>query len=110
MHTAIGSGEFGVSLTDNGSSVFTASALPYIGKAVITALEHAEEKKNQYVFISSFNVIQRDILDVFEKVQRQKWTVKHLTSEEVIATGQKKLTEGDYMGVIDLTRGESFSK
>ncbi|KAH7006806.1 isoflavone reductase [Ilyonectria destructans] len=99
-----------VGLIDNGTGIFTASTLPYIGKAVIAALEHAEETKNQYVFISSFNVSQRDILDVFEEVQGEKWTIEHLTSEEVIARGQKKLAEGDFVGIKDLTRGGAFGK
>lgn len=99
-----------VGLVDNGTAVITACTLSYIAKAVIAALDHAEETKNQYVFIGEYHVSQKDILGILEKVQGQKWTVKHLTSESVIANGEKMLAEGDFRGVIDLTRGGVFSK
>ncbi|KAH7137517.1 isoflavone reductase [Dactylonectria estremocensis] len=99
-----------VGLIDDGTAVFTACTLPYIAKAVVAALEHAEETKNQYVIIGEYHVSQRDVLEILEKVQGQKWTIEHLTSESVIANGEKKLAEGDFRGVMDLTRGGAFGK
>ncbi|EKG16379.1 NmrA-like protein [Macrophomina phaseolina MS6] len=99
-----------VTLIDGGTTVFTATTLPKIAKAVIAILEHADETKNKYVFISSFNVSQKDILDVVEKVDNKKWTVKHVTSEEVIANGKRVVEEGDFTGIKDLTRGGAFGK
>ncbi|KAJ6184420.1 hypothetical protein N7519_005721 [Penicillium mononematosum] len=99
-----------VTLIDGGTSVFTATSLSTIGKALIAMLDHADETKNQYVFVSSFNVSQKDILDVVEKVDGQKWTVKHDTSEKVIAEGKRRLAAGDFAGIIDLTRGGAFGK
>jgi hypothetical protein len=99
-----------VTLIDGGTAIFTSTSLSTIGKALITMLDHADETKNQYVFVSSFNVSQKDILDVVEKVDGQKWTVKHDTSEKVIAEGKRKLAAGDFAGIIDLTRGGAFGK
>lgn len=98
------------SLIDDGTAVVTACTLSYIAKAVIAALDHAEETKNQYIFIGEYHISQKDILGILEEVQGQKWTVKHLTSESVIANGQKMLAEGDFRGVLDLTRGGIFSR
>jgi hypothetical protein len=99
-----------VTLIDGGTSVFTTTTLSTIGKALVAILEHRGETKNQYIFVSSFNVSQKDILDVVEKVDGQKWTVKHVTSEEVINNGKRRLAAGDFAGIIDLTRGGAFGK
>ncbi|KAL3481320.1 hypothetical protein BJX99DRAFT_253622 [Aspergillus californicus] len=99
-----------VTLIDGGTSVFTATTLPTIAKALVAILDHPEETQNQYVFLSSFNVSQRDILDVVERVDGQKWTVKDVTSDELIANGQRRLAEGDFAGIVDLTRGGAFGK
>ncbi|CEL07340.1 Putative NmrA-like protein [Aspergillus calidoustus] len=95
-------------LIDGGTSVFTTTNLPTIGRALVAILDHAEETKNQYIFLSSFNVSQRDILDVVEKVDGQKWTVQHVTSEEVIDRGKRRLAAGDFAGIMDLTTGGAF--
>lgn len=96
-------------LIDGGTAVFTTSTLSTIAKSTLAMLEHADETKNQYVFISSFHISQKDILDVFEKIDGQKWTVKHVTSEEIIAQGKKRLAEGDLMGATDLVGGGALS-
>ncbi|CAJ0553077.1 Ff.00g115890.m01.CDS01 [Fusarium sp. VM40] len=97
-------------LIDGGTAIFTASTLPTIAKATLAMLEHADETRNQYVYISSFHISQKDILDVVEKVDGQKWTVKHITSEELIAQGKKRLAEGDNMGATDLVGGGALGK
>lgn len=97
-------------LIDGGTSVFTATTLWTIGRALVAILDHPEETRNQYIFVSSFNVSQRDILEVLEKVDDQKWAVKHVTSEEVINNGKKRLAGGDFAGIMDLTRGGAFGK
>ncbi|PSN65048.1 isoflavone reductase family protein [Corynespora cassiicola Philippines] len=97
-------------LIDGGTSVFTSTTLPTIAKAVVAALDHAEETKNQYVFVSSFNLSQKNILEVIERVDGQKWSVEHLTFEEVVANGHKWIASGDFNGIKDLTRAAAFGK
>ncbi|KAF4462099.1 isoflavone reductase family [Fusarium albosuccineum] len=99
-----------VTLIDDGTSVFTATTLSTVGKALIACLNHAEETKNQYVLISSFNVSQRDILEVVERVDSQRWNVEHVTSDWIIARGRSRLAAGDFAGIKDLTRGGAFGK
>ncbi|RYP36628.1 hypothetical protein DL766_001868 [Monosporascus sp. MC13-8B] len=83
---------------------------PRFQNPLIAMLEHADETKNQYVSESSFNVGHKGIPDVVEKVDSQKWTVKYVTSEEVIANGKRRLAAGDFAGIIDLTRDGAFGK
>uniref|UniRef100_A0A0D2XL38 NmrA-like domain-containing protein n=1 Tax=Fusarium oxysporum (strain Fo5176) TaxID=660025 RepID=A0A0D2XL38_FUSOF len=99
-----------VTLIDGGTAVFTATILPTIAKATLAMLEHADATKNQYVYISSFHISQKDILDVVEKVDGQKWTVKHITSEDLIAQGNQRIAEGDLMGATDLVGGAALGK
>jgi hypothetical protein len=99
-----------VTFIDGGTSVFTTTTLSTVGKALVAMLEHPDETKNTYVFVSSFNISQRDILEVVEKVDGQKWTIKHITSEEVIASGKRKLAAGDFAGIMDLVRGGACGK
>jgi hypothetical protein len=68
-------------------------------------LESAEETKKQYIFVSSFNVSQKDILDVVEEIGVQKWAVKHLAFGDFKANGKRRLAQGDFPDIIDLTRG-----
>lgn len=97
-------------LIDGGSSIFTTTTLLTIGKALVAILDHPDETENHYVFLSSFNVSQKDILDVVEKVDGQRWTIKHVTSEEVINRGKRRVAAGDFAGIMDLTTGGAFGK
>ncbi|KAK6209493.1 isoflavone reductase [Colletotrichum tabaci] len=97
-------------LVDGGTTVLTASNLPYIAKAVLACLDQAEQTKNQYVYIGEFHVSQTDVMAAFEKVQGQEWTTENLDSETIIAAGQKKLEDGDKSGVKDLIWGGTCGK
>ncbi|PKX97949.1 uncharacterized protein P174DRAFT_426301 [Aspergillus novofumigatus IBT 16806] len=99
-----------VTFIDGGTSVVTTTTLSTVGKALVAMLEHPDETKNTYVFVSSFNISQRDILEVVEMVDGQKWTIKHITPEEVIASGKRKLAAGDFAGIMDLVRGGACGK
>lgn len=67
-------------IVDGGTTVFTATTLTKVGKsilAILAILDHATETKNKYVYVSSFDINQVDLLHVLEKVDGQKWTVQH---------------------------------
>ena len=97
-------------LVDGGTAIFTASTLPTIARGILAMLEYAHATKNQYVYISSFHTSQMDILTVLEKIDGTNWTVKHVTSEELISQGHQRLSEGDEMGAIDLVGGGALGK
>lgn len=82
-------------LVDGGTAIFTASTLPTIARGILAMLEYSHATKNQYVYISSFHTCQMDILAVLERIDVTKWTVKHVTSEEVVSQGNQRLSEGD---------------
>jgi nucleoside-diphosphate-sugar epimerase len=99
-----------VELIDNGTSVCTFTSLSTVGETVVKILDHADETRNQYVFTTSFQVSPRDVLEVIEKVDGKKWSVHYTTCEEVIAKGRKRLDNGDFAGIMDLTRGAAFGR
>lgn len=91
-------------IVDGGNTLFTGTILPKVAKAVLAILDRAEETRNKYIYVSSFNISQNDLLLAFEKVDGQKWTVKHEKSEDILATGRKMVQEGDYGGTMHLVR------
>jgi hypothetical protein len=97
-------------LVDGGTAVFTASTLPTIAKGILAMLEDENTTKNHYVYISSFHICQMDILAVLERLDGTKWTVKDVTSEELITRGKQRLDEGDQMGAIDLVGGGALGR
>ncbi|KAH7031910.1 isoflavone reductase family protein [Macrophomina phaseolina] len=114
---AMGNGFYGfdfatktVGLIDDGVSAVASTTLATIAKAIRASVEHADETKNQYVFVASFHHSQREILNEIEKLDDQKWTVNHLSSEDVIANGRRRVEAGDFAGIMDLTRGAALGK
>ncbi|KAG7122159.1 Oxidoreductase BOA1 like protein [Verticillium longisporum] len=99
-----------VGLIDGGTTVFTASTLAYIAKAVLACLERPDETKNQYVFIGEFNVTQLEVLKTLEEVRGESWSVEHLKSEDVLASGERRTAEGDHMAIVEFTRAGALGK
>ena len=64
--------------------------------------------KNQYLFISSVETTQNDILAALE-AESGAWTVKKTTSSEEIAAGREMLGKGDMEGAFKLVRAGVFS-
>jgi nucleoside-diphosphate-sugar epimerase len=95
-------------LIDGGNGIATHTLLPVVAKALVAMLEHAGETENQYVFISSFSVSVREILDVVNIVDDHEWTIKHSKAEDVLAEGQRRVADGDFAGIKDVTRSVAF--
>ncbi|GIZ44626.1 hypothetical protein CKM354_000781800 [Cercospora kikuchii] len=56
-------------------------------------------------------VATNDILEVLEGINDgEEWIVRHVTSEEIIEQGRKRLADGDTMGAIDLVGGEALER
>lgn len=114
---AILSGFFGfdiqgqkAALVDGGESIVTGTTLPYIAQSVIACLKHADETKNQYVVIGEVHISQREVLETFEKIQGTKWSVKHQTTEELLANGKKMKEAGNPWYVTEFTRAGALGK
>lgn len=99
-----------VTLIDNGTTPFSGTNLSQIGKALIAILSHPAETSNKYIYISSFNASQREILAVVEKVSGQKWAVKDVDSKELTADATKRFQAGDFSAIPDLIKGAAFGE
>jgi hypothetical protein len=97
-------------LFDGGDATISTTNLHQIGVAAVKALEKADLTKNQYVHISGFQTSQKEILAAAEKVTGVKWTVKEVSTKDLIEAGQAKIKKGDYSGINQLILGATFAK
>jgi nucleoside-diphosphate-sugar epimerase len=97
-------------LIDEGQATFSTTNLEQIGHAIIAVLQKPAETKNQYVYVASFNLSQKEILAEIEKITGEKWTTKQVASADSIQTGREKLAKGDFSGIADLIKGVAFTE
>ncbi|KAF2197759.1 NAD(P)-binding protein [Delitschia confertaspora ATCC 74209] len=97
-------------LIDGGNSPFTSTTLHKIGLSLIKILQNPDKTKNKYIYVSSFNRSQNDILSVVQKVSGEDWNVKYVKSTDLIAQGREKLGKHDFSGIADLIRGVAFGE
>jgi hypothetical protein len=91
-----------VVLIDQGTTTFTTTNLRQIGLALVKVLELAEETKNQYVYVSSFETTQKELLEKAEKLTGEKYKVEHITSKQLRENGHNKIKAGDFSGIMPL--------
>ncbi|KAL5116196.1 hypothetical protein ACEQ8H_005861 [Pleosporales sp. CAS-2024a] len=96
-------------LWDNGTAIFSATNLHTIALGLIKVIEKGEESANQYVYISSFNTSQKEMLAGFERLTGSTWAVTQVSSSEQLASGRAKLEKGDFSGIEDLLKVATFS-
>ncbi|EMD69061.1 hypothetical protein GGP41_004921 [Bipolaris sorokiniana] len=99
-----------VTLFDDGEATFSTTNLHQIGVATVKVLEHADQTKNQWVYVSGFQTTQKEILAVAEKVTGTKWTVEKVNVKDHIAQAREKLQKGDFSAIPDLLQSVTFSK
>jgi hypothetical protein len=98
-------------LVDDGTTTFSTTNLATIGRAVVKVLEKSELTKNQYVFVSSFETSQKQILEGAEKITGEKWTVaNNITGKGLLEEGLAKIQKNDFSGAYDMIKGQSFGK
>lgn len=97
-------------LIDDGKGQFSSTTLRKIGLALIKILEKPSVAKNHYVYLSSFDTSQAELLTVIEKLSGEKWTIKNTTTEELLKIGNDKLAKQDFSGVGDLIKAGAFGK
>jgi len=73
-----------MTLFDGGDVEFEATNLAQIGRTVaaVLSVEYLGETANQYVYINSFTVTQRQILQIVEEVGGRKLHIKHAKAED----------------------------
>ncbi|KAF2689416.1 isoflavone reductase family protein [Lentithecium fluviatile CBS 122367] len=97
-------------LIDDGKATISSTNLQQVGRAAVKVLERADLTKNQYIFVSSFETTQREILEVAEKITGEKWTINNVSSKDLLEGGGAKIQKGDFSGAFDLIKGSCFSK
>ncbi|PSN58914.1 NAD(P)-binding protein [Corynespora cassiicola Philippines] len=97
-------------MIDGGDAVTTTSTLHQIGLTLVKVLEKADESKNQYVYVASFNLSQKEILTATEKMAGLKWTIMNVTSKDLQESGNSKLERQDFSGIIDLIQAVAFNE
>ncbi|OKL57984.1 hypothetical protein UA08_06859 [Talaromyces atroroseus] len=94
---------------DGGHKKFTLVNEKELGDAIIGVLKRPQETANQYLYISSVETSQKEILSCLEEETASKWTVIDTTTDKEISDGVKKLSVGDFSGALTLVRGTSFA-
>lgn len=89
---------------NEGADTWSTTRLATIGLAVKNALLIPDKTANQYLFISSFTVSQRQVLTSLENAERQKWEAIHVDAEEQKRVGLEKMANGDFSGALALIR------
>jgi len=97
-----------VTLFDEGEATFSATTLHKIGLSLVKVLKHAEETRNQYVYVSSFNTSQKELLATAKKITGGEWAVTKMKTIDHIAAGREKLAKGDHSGIPMLIQGAIF--
>ncbi|PSN68542.1 NAD(P)-binding protein [Corynespora cassiicola Philippines] len=83
-------------LVDGGDIKFSASTLPFIGRAVAAVLQKPEETKNRLFYVHSNYVTQLELLDALERATGDKFERIAQSSEEELKVVRPKMLEGDF--------------
>ncbi|KAK4071760.1 uncharacterized protein Triagg1_5998 [Trichoderma aggressivum f. europaeum] len=94
---------------DGGDKRFTLTNERDLGIAITSVLKKPEETSNKYLFISSVETTQNEILTALEEATNTKWTINITTTEEQVNDAFQKLTSGDLNGAFALVRATSYS-
>ncbi|KAG2172717.1 hypothetical protein INT43_000064 [Umbelopsis isabellina] len=113
-------------LWDDGNTRANTSTLQQVGRAIASLLslkvlpDNEEDTspclsnyKNKFVYISSFCVSQREILDSVMRVTNttdQDWKINYRPVQEVYNEGIELLKNGDYKGLVGGLYGRNFFK
>ncbi|KAL3446413.1 hypothetical protein BJX65DRAFT_318852 [Aspergillus insuetus] len=94
---------------DAGDSKFTMTTQKQLENAVISVLRRSEMTANQYLYVSSVETSQREVLAAFERATSSSWTVVNTTTEAEVEEATKKLGQGDFSGALTLVRATAYS-
>ncbi|EHK48778.1 hypothetical protein TRIATDRAFT_53406 [Trichoderma atroviride IMI 206040] len=93
---------------DDGNKKFTLTNEKELGAATAAVLKKPEETANKYLFISSVETTQNEILAALEETTGTKWTVNKTTTKEQVDAALQKLGAGDFLGSFALVRATVY--
>lgn len=81
-----------------------------MGDAVVAVLKRPQATANQYLYISSVDTTQKEILAALEKATGAPWSTQNTTTESEVSEGSKKLQAGDFSGALTLVRATTYGE
>jgi uncharacterized protein YbjT (DUF2867 family) len=94
-------------LYNGGDVKFNTTTLSSVGKGVALLLSLPDEKlktfENRFVFLSSFSVTQREVLNSILRATGEKesdWEIKNSTTEEVLKASEEEIAKGNPMAFV----------
>ena len=104
-------------LYDDGTVKAITTTLPKVGKSVAALLSLPDAQlaqfKNKFVYLSSFRVSQREILDAVMRATAtsgRDWTVEKVSSVKVINAAKERASAGDMSAVMEVLYGTVFTE
>ncbi|KAJ5946599.1 isoflavone reductase family protein [Penicillium verhagenii] len=109
-----------VTIYDSGDKAWSTSTLGTASAAVVKVLLKPEQTENKPVFVASFTVSQRQVLEELEKATGEKWEVRRMSSADALKKAAeldtKDYSDGLKLLVLmllyadDMDRGADFAK
>ncbi|KAM3542143.1 hypothetical protein ARSEF1564_004963 [Beauveria bassiana] len=109
-----------VVIYDSGSKPWSTTTIGTAAASVVKVLLKPEETKNKPIFVASFTVSQRQVLDELEKATGSKWEVRKMSSAEALKKAadmdNEDYSEGLKLLILmllyadDVDRGADFEK
>ncbi|KAL4745747.1 hypothetical protein BDW72DRAFT_211064 [Aspergillus terricola var. indicus] len=93
---------------DDGNKRFTFTNQAQLGRALVSVLRHPGATANRYLYISSVETSQNEILAALEKATESSWTVQRTTTDAEVSDATAKLQNGDFSGAFTLVRATVY--
>jgi hypothetical protein len=82
----------------SGTNTFSVSTREMVGDAVARTLLYPEKRENTYIYISTLETFQNDILASLKRITgAEDWKVKHVSPEEKIQEGKALIEKGQWL-------------
>lgn len=76
---------------------------------MVSVLKHSQETANKYIYVSSVETTQKEILQALEEETASRWEVINTTSDAQKSEAFKRLGDGDFSGALILVRATSYA-
>ncbi|KAL2211243.1 NAD(P)-binding protein [Sarocladium strictum] len=83
-------------LVDSGDAIFTTTTAHQVGEAAAAALLHSEKTKNEYVYVSSFNTTQKELIEAIERLSGDKFKLGAVSQKDLYQRAMKHVDEGNW--------------
>ncbi|KAI9683924.1 MAG: hypothetical protein M1829_004259 [Trizodia sp. TS-e1964] len=94
---------------DSGTRIFSTTTIATVGAAVVAVLYRPAETKNQYVYISSFNTTQTEILAALKKVAGGNWTTQQTTAYAEVLAYRESLAKGSPGAIRNMVMAATYT-